>query len=78
MTCIVLTLKVPIARCGYYEYAVIRDVFEMQVPGLSEDIMAGLEGNSKKMRGVVAEREKNGVMRGEDAETGKEHTGGSK
>ncbi|KAF3046709.1 hypothetical protein E8E11_007011 [Didymella keratinophila] len=69
---------VPIARCGYYEYAVIRDVFEMKVPGLSEDVMAGLEGNSKKMLGVVAEREKNGVMRGEDAEVKKEDAEGSK
>ncbi|KAF3040251.1 hypothetical protein E8E12_003050 [Didymella heteroderae] len=63
---------VPIARCGYYEYAVIKDVFEMKVPGLSEDVMAGLEGNSKKMRGVIAERKKNGVMRGEDAEVKKD------
>ena len=62
---------VPIARCGYYEYAVIRDVFEMKVPGLSEDVMAGLEGNSKKMKEALAEREKSGVMRGEDAEVEK-------
>lgn len=63
----------PIARCGYYEYAVIRDVFEMKVPGLSEDVMAGLEGNSKKMRGVIAGREKNGVRRDEDAAVEGEH-----
>lgn len=69
--CEVLMPPVPIARCGYYEYAVIKDVFEMKVPGLSEDIMAGLEGNSKKLRGAIAEREKNGVMRGEDAEVEK-------
>jgi flavin reductase (DIM6/NTAB) family NADH-FMN oxidoreductase RutF len=67
-----LTLSVPIARCGYYEYAVIRDVFEMKVPGLSEDIMAGLEGNSKKLRAAIEERDKNGVMRGDDAEVEKE------
>ncbi|KAJ8112580.1 hypothetical protein OPT61_g5086 [Boeremia exigua] len=60
---------VPIARCGYYEYAKITDVFEMTVPGLSEDIMAGLEGNSKKLKANAAqEKESNGVMRGEDAE----------
>ncbi|KAL1611433.1 hypothetical protein SLS59_000152 [Nothophoma quercina] len=63
---------VPIARCGYYEYAVIRDVFEMKVPGLSEDIMAGLEGNSKKAKAAMAKKEENGVMRGEDAEVEKE------
>lgn len=63
---------VPIARCGYYEYAVIRDVFEMKVPGLSEDIMAGLEGNSKKVKAAMAKKEENGVMRGEDAEIEKE------
>jgi hypothetical protein len=69
----VLTLEVPIARCGYYEYAVVRDVFEMKVPGLSEDIMAGLEGNSKKLRGAIAERGKGGLMRGEDAEVEEEN-----
>lgn len=55
----------PIARCGYYEYAVIKDVFEMKVPGLSEAMMAGLEGNSKKNQAIF--EEKNGIMRGEDA-----------
>lgn len=74
----ILMFKVPIARCGYYEYAVIRDVFEMKVPGLSEDVMAGLEGNSNKMRGVVADTEKSGVMRGEDAEVEGEHSEDSK
>lgn len=63
-------MLVPIARCGYYEYAKITEVFEMTVPGLSEDIMAGLEGNSKKLRAQVAQ-ESNGVMRGEDAEVEK-------
>lgn len=63
---------VPIARCGYYEYAVIRDVFEMKVPGLSEDIMAGLEGNSKKVKAAMAKKEEDVVMRGEDAEVEKE------
>lgn len=68
-----LTAIVPIARCGYYEYAVIRDVFEMTVPGLSEDVMAGLEGSSKKNKIILGrESDKNGVMRGEDAEVEKE------
>lgn len=41
----------PIARCGYYQYAVIRETFEMMIPssgGLSEDLLGGLEGSSKK------------------------------
>jgi hypothetical protein len=50
----------------------------MKVPGLSEDVMAGLEGNSKQMRGVIANREKSGVMRGEDAEVEKLDGEGSK
>lgn len=58
---------VPIARCGYYEYAVIRDVFEMKVPGLSEDIMAGLEGNSQKIR-ALHEHGKNGATGEQDTE----------
>ncbi|KAF3000767.1 hypothetical protein E8E13_004893 [Curvularia kusanoi] len=64
---------VPIARCGYYEYAKVTEVFEMTVPGLSEDIMAGLEGNSKKIRAnnLVTGDEHSGVMRGEDAEVEK-------
>ena len=44
----------------------------MKVPGLSEDVMAGLEGNSKKLRVAIEKREKNGVMRGDDAEVEKE------
>jgi hypothetical protein len=38
----------PIARCGYYEYAVVRDTFEMRIPGEDKAILAGLEGNAKK------------------------------
>jgi flavin reductase (DIM6/NTAB) family NADH-FMN oxidoreductase RutF len=38
----------PIARCGYYEYAVIREVFEMRIPGEDKAILAGLEGSAKK------------------------------
>lgn len=40
----------PIARCGYYQYAVIRDTFEMIIPGSDERILVGLEGNAKKHR----------------------------
>jgi flavin reductase (DIM6/NTAB) family NADH-FMN oxidoreductase RutF len=38
----------PIARCGYYEYAVIRDTFQMVIPGPSELVLYGLEGSSAK------------------------------
>ena len=62
----------PIARCRYYEYAKITEVFEMTVPGLSEDIIAGLEGNSKKFRAKGVPKESNGVMRGADAEVEKQ------
>jgi len=44
----------------------------MTVPGLSEDIMAGLEGNSKKFRAKGVPKESNGVMRGADAEVEKQ------
>jgi flavin reductase (DIM6/NTAB) family NADH-FMN oxidoreductase RutF len=38
----------PIARCGYYEYAVVREVFEMKVPG--NRMLLGLEGSVKEHR----------------------------
>jgi flavin reductase (DIM6/NTAB) family NADH-FMN oxidoreductase RutF len=53
----------PIARCGYYDYAVVRDTFQMVVPGggLTLD---GLEGSVSKHKaarekeeGEAAERE---------------------
>ncbi|KAG8162269.1 hypothetical protein KVR01_008034 [Diaporthe batatas] len=46
----------PIARCGYYQYAVIRDTFEMVIPstgGWSEDLLGGLEGSAKKNRRIA-------------------------
>ncbi|KAG7284934.1 hypothetical protein NEMBOFW57_009549 [Staphylotrichum longicolle] len=42
----------PIARCGYYEYAVVGEegtVFEMVVPGADEVLLAGLEGSSQRV-----------------------------
>ena len=39
----------PIARCGYYDYAVVRECFEMKMPG-AEAGRSGLEGSSKKNR----------------------------
>lgn len=28
----------PIARCGYFQYAVIQETFDMVIPGLSDDV----------------------------------------
>jgi flavin reductase (DIM6/NTAB) family NADH-FMN oxidoreductase RutF len=36
----------PIARMGYYDYTVVRDVFEMKIPGASGAAAAGLEGKA--------------------------------
>lgn len=45
----------PIARCGYYQYAVIRDTFDMMIPSSgesSEELLGGLEGNTKKHQAI--------------------------
>jgi len=36
----------PIARLGYFDYAVIDNTFEMRVPGSDEDAKYGLEGRA--------------------------------
>ena len=36
----------PIARMGYYDYAVIEDTFEMRIPGASSAAEDGLEGKA--------------------------------
>ncbi|MFK7942542.1 MAG: flavin reductase family protein [Paracoccaceae bacterium] len=36
----------PIARMGYYDYTVVRDVFEMKIPNASAATLAGLEGKA--------------------------------
>jgi flavin reductase (DIM6/NTAB) family NADH-FMN oxidoreductase RutF len=63
----------PIARCGYYEYAVVRETFEMRVPGESRSMLAGLEGSAKFNRGMnngeaeaVAERKSETRVEGGD------------
>jgi len=40
----------PIARCGYYDYAVVRETFEMIIPGSTAEMRFGLEGNVAKHR----------------------------
>ena len=47
----------PIARCGYYQYAVIRETFDMKIPG-SGMTNIGLEGNSKKAREAMTDQVK--------------------
>jgi flavin reductase (DIM6/NTAB) family NADH-FMN oxidoreductase RutF len=34
----------PIARMGYHDYAVVREVFEMRIPALSPELLRGMEG----------------------------------
>ncbi len=38
----------PIARMGYYDYTVVREVFEMQIPGVDGAVLDGLAGKVKK------------------------------
>ncbi|KIW65054.1 hypothetical protein PV04_07341 [Phialophora macrospora] len=38
----------PIARCGYYDYAVVTETFPMIVPGGPTDTLYGLEGSVRK------------------------------
>jgi flavin reductase (DIM6/NTAB) family NADH-FMN oxidoreductase RutF len=38
----------PIARMGYYDYAVVRDTFEMRIPNVSPEVLAGLEGTNRR------------------------------
>ncbi|KAL1635123.1 hypothetical protein SLS56_001875 [Neofusicoccum ribis] len=50
----------PIARCGYYQYAVVRETFDMIIPSggqWGEDILSGLEGSSRKNK-EIGQREK--------------------
>ncbi|KAB8236679.1 flavin reductase family protein [Aspergillus alliaceus] len=48
----------PITRCGYYQYAVTRDTFEMIVPNMSADVLYGLEGNATRNHKKNEENEK--------------------
>jgi flavin reductase (DIM6/NTAB) family NADH-FMN oxidoreductase RutF len=43
----------PIARCGYFEYAVVRETFEMVIPGQNKALLAGMEGSATKSRKAV-------------------------
>ncbi|KAK4164088.1 hypothetical protein QBC43DRAFT_318694 [Cladorrhinum sp. PSN259] len=50
----------PIARLGYFEYAVVEDTFEMVIPGMDEGLLAGLEG-SKQRVGEWENKKKKGI-----------------
>ena len=39
----------PIARLGYFDYTVVRDIFEMRVPGSDTNAQAGLEGRPTRV-----------------------------
>lgn len=45
----ILKIK-PLARLGYYDYTIVESVFEMVIPGINEDLRAGMEGASRKVR----------------------------
>lgn len=62
---------VPIARCGYFEYAAVREVFEMQIPGEDPSRFAGLEGSIKGNR-AMQEGIMNGDRNREDVKSGAE------
>jgi flavin reductase (DIM6/NTAB) family NADH-FMN oxidoreductase RutF len=38
----------PIGRLGYYDYAVIDNLFEMVIPGSNPDLCSGMEGAARK------------------------------
>jgi flavin reductase (DIM6/NTAB) family NADH-FMN oxidoreductase RutF len=48
----------PIARCGYYEYTVVKETIDMVIPGMSEDVLYELEGSAKHNREVQSRDEK--------------------
>jgi flavin reductase (DIM6/NTAB) family NADH-FMN oxidoreductase RutF len=57
----------PIARCGYYQYAKIRETFEMKIPGNAETSF-GLEGNPNLFKNSRGDKAEKGETNGERAE----------
>ena len=60
----------PIARLGYYDYAVIKDTFEMRIPGTNKALLDGLEGSSRANRTLGEEEEVGKEVGGEVLESG--------
>ena len=46
----------PIARLGYYQYAVVEKTFDMIIPGMDEKLLYGLEGSVNRHREDAASR----------------------
>lgn len=40
----------PLARLGYYDYTTVDSTFEMLIPGSSDRLMGGLEGDARRTR----------------------------
>ena len=40
------TVPRPIGWLGYHDYTVVREIFEMRIPGVGEEQLAGLEGKA--------------------------------
>lgn len=55
-----LSKAMPIARCGYFEYTVVRETFDMVVPG-SATLLRGLEGTTAD-NGRLGEEQKEGTV----------------
>jgi flavin reductase (DIM6/NTAB) family NADH-FMN oxidoreductase RutF len=67
----------PIARLGYYDYAVVRETFEMKIPGTNKALLDGLEGSSRanrELEGKEGKREQ--VQRSQSAGAGEGIGGG--
>ena len=64
---------------GYYEYAVIRDTFEMKIPGTNKALLDGLEGSSKANRKLEGdgEGEKRGQLQRSQSAGAEEGIGGA-
>ncbi|RDW67259.1 flavin reductase family protein [Aspergillus mulundensis] len=67
--CLDVARTEPIARCGYYQYAVVRETFEMVIPGMSGDVLKGLEGSARGNR-ELEERRRDAKLESEVEEGG--------
>ena len=54
----------PGARMGYFAYTVVRETFEMRVPGSDSDARAGFEGRAGTSSGAVPHKEGTHVQAG--------------
>lgn len=57
----------PIARCGYYQYTVVRELFDMIIPGDSfkgEELRSGMEGSIRLHRKMANGESSNDAIAG--------------